>query len=141
IFITHDMGVVAELADRTVVMFQGHVVEENTTNAIFANPVHPYTRRLLSAVPTLGSMKGTSAPEPFVILDSAGQPVAPAEAKERAGTAAGVRPLLQVSNLVKRFPIRKGAFARLTGHVHAVENVSFSLEAGETLSLVGESGC
>jgi len=141
VFITHDMGVVAELADRTVVMFRGDVVEENATEAIFANPVHPYTRRLLSAVPTLGSMKGTRVPEPFQILDVEGRPVvatqaARAEKKEVSGGA-----LLEVANLVKRFPIRRGAFARLSGHVHAVENVSFSLRAGETLSLVGESGC
>ncbi|WP_011582956.1 MULTISPECIES: ABC transporter ATP-binding protein [Chelativorans] len=141
IFITHDMGVVAELADHTVVMFRGDVVEENTTEAIFANPAHPYTRRLLSAVPTLGSMRGTSAPKPFRILDVEGRPVVAAQAQRAQKKAAAGGALLEVRNLVKRFPIHRGAFARLSGHVHAVENVSFSLRAGETLSLVGESGC
>ena len=141
IFITHDMGVVAEVADRTIVMFGGDIVEENTTEAIFADPAHPYTRRLLSAVPSLGSMKGTTEPSPFRILDVDGRPVVPAQAAERVAPSPRPDTLLEVRELTKRFPIRKGAFARLLGRVHAVEGATFSVGPGETLSLVGESGC
>ncbi len=85
IFITHDMGVVAEVADRTVVMYNGEVVEENETGPLFASPVHPYTRRLLSAVPALGSMKGKSAPEPFHVLDVRWNARGPSAAEVRNG--------------------------------------------------------
>ncbi len=135
IFITHDMGVVAELADRTLVMYRGDIVEAGPTDRIFARPEHPYTRRLLAAVPRLGSMRGEPRPLPFPIPD------APPAIPRAAPAPAPATPLLEVRNLTKRFPIRAGAFGRLAGVVHAVEDVSFTLKAGETLSLVGESGC
>ena len=140
LFITHDMGVVAEIADRTVVMFRGDAVETGNTEDIFLRAKHPYTRALLSAVPMLGSMKGESQPMRFPVLDAAtGLPSATAEATDTV--QAGRKPILEVKNLVKRFDIHAGLLGKLKGRVHAIENVSFSLQPGETLSLVGESGC
>ncbi|RXH19095.1 ABC transporter ATP-binding protein [Bradyrhizobium guangzhouense] len=140
LFITHDMGVVAEIADRTVVMYGGQAVETDTTMRIFDAPSHPYTRALLSAVPRLGSMAGRPRPMRFPIVDKVtGSSDEPAETPDTVSIAE--RPLLEVSNLTTRFPIRSGLFGKVSGRVHAVENVSFTLRAGETLALVGESGC
>ncbi len=140
LFITHDMGVVAEIADRTVVMYGGQAVELDATSRIFAAPSHPYTRALLAAVPRLGSMDGRARPMRFPIVDKVtGTSDEPAETPDTVSTAE--RPLLEVSGLTTRFPIRSGLFGKVSGRVHAVENVSFTLRAGETLALVGESGC
>ena len=142
IFITHDMGVVAEVADRVMVMHRGDKVEENDSDELFARPRHPYTRALLSAVPRLGSMKGSSEPAPFVLLDyaAADQPVLPS--LPQGSTARYDQgPLVQVDKLVTRFDIASGVFGRVRHRVHAVEQVSFDLYPGETLAIVGESGC
>ncbi|TCL76128.1 ABC transporter ATP-binding protein [Rhizobium sp. BK251] len=140
LFITHDMGVVAEIADRTVVMYRGEQVETGETSDIFFRAKHPYTRALLSAVPVLGSMAGRKRPLRFPVVDTAtGKSDVPVEVADTV--AVNKRPVLEVRNLTKRFDIHSGLFGRLTGRVHAVENVSFDLHAGETLSLVGESGC
>ena len=139
-FITHDMGVVAEIADRVVVMLNGNAVEQEPTAQLFAAPREPYTRALLAAVPRLGSMKGRPNPQRFAIVDpvSGAAEVTP----DVASTAAvAERPVLEVANLVTRFDIRSGVLGRVSARVHAVEDVSFSLHAGETLALVGESGC
>ncbi len=140
LFITHDMGVVAEVSDRTVVMFRGEAVETGTTDDIFNRGKHPYTRALLSAVPKLGSMGGRERPMRFPVIDiRTGETLVPeAEAGAPEKTS---QPLLDVKNLTTRFDIRSGLFGRKSGAVHAVENVSFTLKPGETLSLVGESGC
>ncbi|MBB4407753.1 MULTISPECIES: ABC transporter ATP-binding protein [Agrobacterium tumefaciens complex] len=140
LFITHDMGVVAEVADRTIVMFRGDVVETGTTDDIFHRGHHPYTRALLSAVPKLGSMKERVLPARFPIIDiktGESQPVV--EVKDTV--SGGKTPILSVRDLTTRFDIRSGLFGRKSGAVHAVEKVSFDLAEGETLSLVGESGC
>ncbi len=140
LFITHDMGVVAEIADRTIVMFRGDEVETGPTEEIFHRGKHPYTRALLSAVPKLGSMQGHDWPTRFPVLDAdTGKPAEPVEVADTV--VLSKRPVLEVKNLVTRFPIRSGLWSRQTGAVHAVENVSFDLFQGETLSLVGESGC
>jgi peptide/nickel transport system ATP-binding protein len=140
LFITHDMGVVAEIADRTVVMYGGQAVETDATSRIFATPSHPYTSALLAAVPRLGSMDGRTRPMRFPIVDKVtGTSDEPAETPDTVSPAE--RPLLEVSNLTTRFPIRSGLFGKVSGRVHAVENISFTLRAGETLALVGESGC
>jgi peptide/nickel transport system ATP-binding protein len=140
LFITHDMGVVAEIADRTVVMYGGQAVETDATSRIFAAPLHPYTRALLAAVPRLGSMDGRTRPMRFPIVDKVtGTSDEPAETPDTVSVTE--RPLLEVSNLTTRFPIRSGLFGKVSGRVHAVENISFTLRAGETLALVGESGC
>ncbi|WP_077963427.1 ABC transporter ATP-binding protein [Ensifer adhaerens] len=140
LFITHDMGVVAEIADRTVVMFRGDAVETGPTEDIFLRAKHPYTRALLSAVPMLGSMTGEPQPMRFPVIDPAtGLPNTVTEATDTVQS--GRKPILEVKNLVKRFDIHAGLLGKLKGRVHAIENVSFSLQPGETLSLVGESGC
>ncbi|MCB5204932.1 ABC transporter ATP-binding protein [Neorhizobium sp. T786] len=140
LFITHDMGVVAEIADRTIVMYRGEQVEAGATEDIFLRGKHPYTRALLSAVPKLGSMKGHTWPTRFPVVDvTTGEAAEPVEATDTVEK--GKTPLLAVKNLVTRFPVRSGLFSRQTGAVHAVENVSFDLFRGETLALVGESGC
>ncbi|MBA4784344.1 MAG: ABC transporter ATP-binding protein [Rhizobiales bacterium] len=139
LFITHDMGVVAEVADRTVVMFRGEQVETGTTADIFHRGQHPYTRALLSAVPVLGSMRDHQRPLRFPLVDTqTGLSDVPVEVLD---TVSKDRPVLEVKNLTKRFDIHSGLFGRVSGRVHAVEDVSFDLHAGETLSLVGESGC
>jgi peptide/nickel transport system ATP-binding protein len=140
LFITHDMGVVAEVADRTIVMFRGDAVETGETDDIFHRGKHPYTRALLAAVPRLGSMGERQLPLRFPIIDiktGEQQPLADVNdtvAKSKA-------PILEVKDLTTRFDIHSGLFGRKTGAVHAVERVSFNLYEGETLALVGESGC
>ena len=132
-FITHDMAVVAQMADRVVVMFRGNKVEEGTVKEIFENPQHDYTKSLLAAVPKLGEMQGKSAPEPMKLLGVEGQNIAPIPGTEDV--------LLTVKNLTTRFPVKGGLLRRTISNVHAVEDVSFTLNKGQTLSLVGESGC
>ncbi|MEX0277090.1 ABC transporter ATP-binding protein [Ruegeria sp. ANG-S4] len=132
-FITHDMAVVAQMADRVVVMFRGNKVEEGSVKEIFENPQHDYTKALLAAVPKLGEMQGKSAPEPMKLLGVDGQNIAPIPGTEEV--------LLTVKNLTTRFPVKGGLLRRTISNVHAVEDVSFTLNKGQTLSLVGESGC
>ncbi|MFC3396011.1 dipeptide ABC transporter ATP-binding protein [Brenneria rubrifaciens] len=139
IFITHDMGVVAEVADRVMVMCRGESVEAGSVNQIFNAPSHAYTQALLAAVPTLGSMRGHAFPAKFPLLNQETQQIADSSPQDTIPAKA--TPILQVKNLVTRFPVRSGVFNRVTRQVHAVENVSFDLYPGETLSLVGESGC
>ncbi|MEM7519702.1 MAG: ABC transporter ATP-binding protein [Pseudomonadota bacterium] len=132
-FITHDMAVVAQMADRVVVMFRGNKVEEGTVEEIFENPQHPYTKALLAAVPKLGEMAGKKYPEPMKLLGREGAEIKPIEGTEEV--------LLSVSNLTTRFAVKGGFFRRTVANVHAVEDVSFAINKGQTLSLVGESGC
>ena len=132
-FITHDMAVVAQMADRVVVMFRGNKVEEGTVEEIFENPQHPYTKALLAAVPKLGEMRGKAAPEPMKLMGRAQNEIKPIPGTEE--------PLLEVRNLITRFPVRGGFFRRLVANVHAVEDLTFTINRGQTLSLVGESGC
>ena len=137
VFITHDMGVVAEMADRVLVMLRGDKVEENDCARLFAAPQHPYTRALLAAVPTLGAMHGTDSPAKFPLLDAPHAVLWP----ERDTVQYDKPPVLKVDKLTTRFPVRTGLLGRVTRQVCAVEQVSFSLQRGETLALVGESGC
>ncbi|KGM33330.1 ABC transporter ATP-binding protein [Inquilinus limosus] len=126
ILITHDMGVVAEMADRVVVMSQGRVVESGPVVPLFEAPARDYTRQLLAAVPKLGQMAGRDAPL------RAEAPALPQAANE---------PIVAVKDLTVRFDIAGGLLQRTVRRVHAVENLSFALNPGETLALVGESGC
>ncbi|MGI3903535.1 MAG: ABC transporter ATP-binding protein [Janthinobacterium lividum] len=140
LFITHDMGVVAEIADRMVVMRHGRAVEAGDTPTIFRGAQHPYTRALLASVPQLGAMAGEARPLRFPIVSTTtGIVDVPPDLPDTV--VAADRPILEVSGLTTRFDIRGGLFGKAKGRVHAVENVSFDLRAGETLALVGESGC
>ncbi|HEY9269900.1 MULTISPECIES: dipeptide ABC transporter ATP-binding protein [Achromobacter] len=142
VFITHDMGVVAEVADRVLVMYRGDKVEEGPSEQVFASPQHSYTKALLSAVPKLGAMQGTDLPARFPLLQAEGQ-AQPEAAPVSAQPAPDAKrePILSVRKLVTRFDLRGGIMSRVQRRVHAVEQVSFDLYPGETLSLVGESGC
>ena len=143
LFITHDMGVVAEVADRVLVMRHGEKVEEGSVHDIFDAPAHPYTRALLAAVPRLGALNGQDLPRPFPLLKAGGDYRIAEGFQEYPAqdTVTSDSPVLQVRDLVTRFDIRRGLLSRVTGRVHAVENVNFDLRQGETLALVGESGC
>ncbi|ASJ72783.1 ABC transporter ATP-binding protein [Granulosicoccus antarcticus] len=118
IMITHDMGVVAEIADRVIVMRAGKSVETSPVKQLFAQPSTDYTRTLLAAVPRLGTALNARITNP----------------------AASQATVVEVNDLSVRFPVRGGLFNRVQQNVHAVENVSLSINAGETLALVGESG-
>jgi ABC-type glutathione transport system ATPase component len=135
LFITHDMAVVAQMADRVVVMYKGRKVEEGPVAEIFTAPKHDYTKALLAAVPKLGDMRGKAAPEPFRLIDDGGAKGALVQ-KGQTGKA-----LLEVKHLTTRFAVTGGLLRRTIANVHAVEDVSFTVKAGETLALVGESGC
>jgi len=196
LFITHDLGVVAEIADRIMVMYRGKVVEQGRVLDIFSNPQHPYTKGLLACRPRLSVGKKRlpvvadfmredasgqllAQPEPVVSLPDEALAESSPEVEEQhlrdkietaktfpvehgdlgdvprpaelisepalsssvAAVPAGSGPLLQVQNLQVYFPIRKGFFRRATDYVRAVDDVSFTLYPGETIGLVGESGC
>jgi glutathione transport system ATP-binding protein len=146
VFITHDMGVVAEMAERVIVMYRGRIVETDDVRRIFSAPAHPYTRALLRAVPRLGAMQGRRNPATLPLLNME------SELRRRAGEAPPLeeevdtadyrhRPVLEVRNLTTRFVSKRTFFGRPTHLVYAVEGVSFQLYPGETLGIVGESGC
>ncbi|MGY3088491.1 peptide/nickel transport system ATP-binding protein [Hymenobacter sp. UYAg731] len=192
LFITHDLGVVAEIADRILVMYRGRVVEQGRVLDIFSNPQHPYTKGLLACRPRLSVGKKRlpvvadfmredasgqllAQPEPVVslpdealaesspeveaqqlhdkietaktfpvehgVLGDVPRPVELTAAPTVAAAPNGSEPLLQVQNLQVYFPLRKGFFRRATDYVRAVDDVSFTLYPGETIGLVGESGC
>ncbi|WP_266064471.1 ABC transporter ATP-binding protein [Brucella intermedia] len=122
-FITHDMGVVAEMADRILVMRHGRAVETGNAAALLTTPQAAYTRELLAAVPQLGETANAVRPV------------------SRTSTEESSEPVLSVEDIRVRFDMRGGLLNRVQGRVHAVEDVSFRLKAGETLSIVGESGC
>ena len=135
LFITHDMGVVAEVAERVVVMLRGEVVEQGRVEDVFHRPQHDYTRALLAAVPKLGDMKATRWPERFPLP---GQTI---QQESQQTARYDEKPLLDVRGLKVYYPVRSGIFSALTHHVHAVEQIDFTLWPGETLAIVGESGC
>ena len=133
-FITHDMAVVAQMADRVIVLYPGEKVEEGTVHEIFNNPKHEYTKSLLAAVPKLGEMASKKYPEPMRLMGKGDTQII----KPIIGTD---EPILSVKKLVTRYSIRGGLFQRIKAKVHAVEDISFTIMKGKTLSLVGESGC
>ena len=194
-FITHDLGVVAEIADEVAVMYLGMVVEHGTVEATFRDPKHPYTRALLGSIPELSTRKRSrlnairgSIPHPLNrpqgcpfnsrcdfavkgVCDASTPPLtllpdgrevrcflygdpsliqakdivtpglSEASTPAREPASATARALLEVNDLKMHFPITSGFFNRVVGHVKAVDGVSFAIYEGETLGLVGESGC
>ncbi|QQS31231.1 MAG: ABC transporter ATP-binding protein [Sphingobacteriales bacterium] len=157
LFITHDLGVIAEIADRVIVMYQGKIVEQGSVLEIFDNPQHPYTKGLLACRPPLGKrLRKLPIVSDFMTTDSEGimqvkdisvkdmlsqVEVKPEETKQRLNTLMETPPLLEVNQLKTYFPSKKSFFGRTLSWVHAVDDVSFVVHEGETLGLVGESGC
>ncbi|MFT3675602.1 MAG: ABC transporter ATP-binding protein [Chitinophagaceae bacterium] len=136
IFITHDLGVVAEIADRTIVMLKGKIVEENTVSEIFHHPVHPYTRGLLACRPVLHE-KGKRLPVVADFLAGKGNTVLASIAKP--GISSEV--LLKADKLSVWYPTRRSWLGKPLAYTKAVDEVSFEIYKGEVLGLVGESGC
>jgi glutathione transport system ATP-binding protein len=141
IFITHDMGVVAEMADDVVVMWQGEKVEAGPVEEVFSRPRHPYTRMLLSAVPKLGAMQGFEYPRltPLVVLHE-GELRQEGDDRQQNTADYTVPPLLRVEDLSIQFDVKKSFWGRTTHRNFAVSQVGFEIYPGETLALVGESG-
>lgn len=144
IFITHDLGIVADIADKIAVMHKGEIVEQGVAKEVLAAPRHPYTRALLACRPA-SNPKGKRLPvvsdflgvnESLVNVQSA--PNEPRIAKDKTETPA---PVLQVQNLSVQFPTRKNLFGKAVEFFNAVDNVSFDVMPGDIVGLVGESGC
>ncbi len=143
LFITHDMGVVAETADRVIVMYKGDIVESGNCRDVFHSPQHSYTKKLISSVPRLGSMAGEKNPKKFDLDENSTK-----NQKNKQETKAthfdeerkNKDPFLKVKNLQKLFYV-KNYFTKTEGNVHAVDNIDLDIFEGETVSLVGESGC
>ncbi|WP_437205171.1 ABC transporter ATP-binding protein [Planctomicrobium sp. SH664] len=180
LFITHDLGVIAEIADHVAVMYRGKLVEQGPVEQIFAAPQHPYTKGLMACrpqldtryrrLPTVSDFMETSRSEsgelvirekrmdaariavlegtgrgrllhPQSELAAIGHPVEETGGDEEQFVAEGTGPLLSIQNLKVYYPIRKGVLRRVTDHVKAVDDISFNVYPGQTLGLVGESGC
>jgi len=156
-FITHDLGVIAEIADRVVVMLKGKIVEQGPVSDIFTNPQHPYTKGLLACRPPLGKrLRKLPIVDDFMGTDEQGNiiekaasvadiissvEIKPDETAKRQQELQKQTPLLEVHNLKTWFPARKNMFGKTLDWVKAVDDVSFNVYPGETLGLVGESGC
>ncbi len=156
-FITHDLGVIAELADKVVVMYKGKVVEQGSVKDIFSNPKHPYTKGLLACRPPLDRrLKTLPTVADFMTVDEEGIiseiphsikevtdafVVSQEERKAGHNELYARKPVLEVNNLCTYFPLNKDWLGKPKDYVKAVDNVSFNVFPGETLGLVGESGC
>ena len=181
LFITHDLGVIAEIADEVAVMFQGKLVEQNTIEEIFTNPQHPYTKGLLACrpkletemkrLPTVGDfMEADKQPDgSFEIIEKPMTDERLAELMNRGRgrylhtkseiaalgykpeeltldaddqfVEEGASPLLTVDQFQVYYPIKSGILRKTTDYVRAVDGVKFHVHKGQTLGLVGESGC
>jgi peptide/nickel transport system ATP-binding protein len=145
IFITHDLGVVAEIADRAVVMYKGEIVEQNTVKEIFVNPQHPYTKALLACRP-VNHERGKRLPVVSdFLMTTDDRPQTITDAIKVKGPFVDSRPspviLLTAEHLSVHFPTKKTLFGNPISFTKAVDDVSFEVYKGETVGLVGESGC
>jgi peptide/nickel transport system ATP-binding protein len=157
VFITHDLGVIGEIADRVIVMYKGKIVEQGSVLEIFRDPKHPYTRSLLACRPPLGiRLSKLPTVKDFMNEDENGNivelntsvedalskfKVSPEQTKERMAKLEKQEPILQVKNLKTWFPQSSNVFGKTTSWIKAVDDVTFDVYPGETLGLVGESGC
>ena len=141
IFITHDMGVVAEIADKVIVMLEGEIVEYNDVNKIFFEPVHDYTKLLIESVPQLGSMKGKSFPEKFFITNEKNKNNKDLK-DNNFNLNSSSKEILKIEKLVKIYKTNKNYFTlNKNANITAINKISFDINCGETFSIVGESGC
>lgn len=133
IFISHDIGVVSQMADEILVMKDGRMMEKGKARDVILTPSDDYTRALMAAVPKIGAMTGHEMPRPFPL---------PGEAETSADQAAPDRsePLVKLEGVTTRYDLTSGLLGRVTHRVHAAEDISFEIAPGETLALVGESG-
>lgn len=161
IFITHDLAIIAEIADRVLVMYHGKIVEQGTVWDIFSNPQHPYTKGLLACRPRLDiKLKVLPIVSDFMDVDALGKITeketqhfssigeallfnfeGDEEIEEKRAKIMQQTPHLEIKNLKTYFPITSGLFGKVKGYVKAVDDVSFNIYPGETVGLVGESGC
>lgn len=163
VFITHDLGVIAEIADRVIVMYHGDIVEEGSVADIFKNPKHPYTKGLLACRPPLDKrLSSLPVVDDFVTKTPEGEfkhsqtttddtysvekahksrEISNKEHQDRLDKLFSKEPVLKVRDLKTYFPLKKNMLGKVVEHVKAVDNVSFDVYPGETLGLVGESGC
>jgi len=157
LFITHDLGVIAELADKVVVMYKGNIVEQGSVWDIFNNHQHPYTKGLLACrpplnkrytfLPTVGDFMKTNDKGENIANDISVEEftknlvISKSERDKAQKKLFSNEPILKIKNLKTYFPIRNGFFGGITDYVKAVDDISFDVYPGETLGLVGESGC
>ncbi|MFI5203799.1 MAG: dipeptide ABC transporter ATP-binding protein, partial [Flavobacteriales bacterium] len=157
IFITHDLGVIAEVADRVLVMYRGRIVEQGSVLDIFQHPKHPYTKGLLACRPSLDKrLKKLAVVSDFMNVDDRENvsettmtisqlqhkfEMSPSERKEELKKLYEAQPVLEVKNLCTWFPLTKSFFGKTKQWIRAVDDISFEVYPGETLGLVGESGC
>lgn len=146
LFITHDLGVIADIADEVVVMYKGNIVENGPTADMFKNPKHPYTRGLLACRPALNrNPERLPMVSDFMTEDGREKPF-DMSSLNRAKTSRSISDqanpvVLEIKGVKKYFPMKKGFFGGVKSHVKAVDDVTLKVRRGRTLGLVGESGC
>lgn len=144
-FITHDLGVIGDIADDVVVMYRSNVVEKNNAKHVFTTATHPYTKGLLACRPAMGANpKRLLTVSDFMTEDGVEKTVSPERIKifdKESVPDKSDKILLEVNNLVTQFPIKGGILGRTVDNFKAVNDVSFKIKKGKTLGLVGESGC